>query len=97
MNQPFSGGRSKAPGPFKRRPSPPGGTYPSIGQVQFSFQQLIRQAIELRKSALIELMNGDNLEVTFLREDQFTFTVLVQAEIRILYKHAIKSIAFTKE
>ena len=97
MNHGHGGGRGRGPGPVRRRPAPvSSGGYPAIGQMQFSFYQLVRQAIDNRKSVVVEFMDGESLEVVLLREDQFTFTVLVQSDLRIFYKHAIKSLAFTK-
>ncbi len=43
------------------------------------------------------MMSGETLQVVLLREDQFTITVLLRDEIRIVYKHAIKQLIFTKE
>lgn len=94
MGYPQGGGRGRSFG--KRRVVSTGG-YPAIGHVQFSFQQLIRQAIESRKPIFIEFMTGETLTVILLREDQFTLTVLVGDDIRIIYKHAIKYLGFARD
>ncbi|GBC83833.1 hypothetical protein HRbin11_00251 [bacterium HR11] len=89
------GGR---PPQMRPKPAPrPGGGYPAIGGPQFGFNSLVRQAIETRKAVILELMTGETLQVTLLREDQFTLTVLLKDEIRIVYKHGIKQLIFTKE
>ncbi len=81
----------------KKGPVPPVMNYPAIGPHQFSYHHLIRNAIEKRKLIVVELTTGETLQVTVLREDMFTFTVLLKDEIRILYKHAVKFLIFSKD
>ncbi len=95
MAQPTGPGGGKRPAQ-KKVFRPPGG-YPAAGNPQFGFHSLVRQAIDTRKPILLEMMSGETLQVVLLREDQFTITVLLRDEIRIVYKHAIKQLIFTKE